>query len=252
MSNLQNSPKVLFCLYNSYFQSMADSSLEPKKHIIIFSHGHGVRQDDRGLLSDIARSLPEVSSILFDYYQIDEEKKTMLTCPFSVQAKKLNRIITAARQSNPEATIDIIGHSQGTLVVALARPEGIRKTILLAPVFDMSLEYTLARYRSNPEADINLNGISRLPVLDGLLRIVPPEYWRERLASNPIAEYNELAVKTEIIAISARQDQLLPAVDLKDLDKRIELVSLDGDHNFNGEARAPLIAAIRKIILDTN
>ena len=38
--------------------------MQPNKHIVIFSHGFGVRKDDRGLLTDIAKEIPEVESVL--------------------------------------------------------------------------------------------------------------------------------------------------------------------------------------------
>ena len=41
-----------------------------KNHFIIFSHGFGVQKDEHGLLTDIAQSIPEVESVLFDYYDI--------------------------------------------------------------------------------------------------------------------------------------------------------------------------------------
>ena len=66
------------------------------------------------------------------------------------------------------------------MTAALAKPDGIRKTIFLAPVLDMSIERTLKRYGSDPDSDINLDGISKLRVFDGFLRIVPREYWAER------------------------------------------------------------------------
>jgi len=223
--------------------------MSAKKHIIIYSHGFGTRKDDRGLLTDIADALPEVESILFDYYEIDEVEHTLTTCPFSVQVKKFNQIINKTRVANPEAIIDLICHSQGTIVAALAKPVGIRKTILLAPVFDLDLEHTLARYRFRSDATINLDGISKLPPLDGLIRIVPKEYWQERLTAKPIMEYNAFAKKTEIIVIRANQDQLSPMVDLSGLDSRIKLTSLDGDHNFNSSARDPLIAAVRDLLI---
>ncbi|MHB8904043.1 MAG: alpha/beta hydrolase, partial [Patescibacteria group bacterium] len=161
-----------------------------KKHIIIYSHGFGVRKDDNGLLTDIAAALPEVESILFDYFEVDENKKLMYICPLSSQVNKLNKIINEIKTSNPGAVIDLIGHSQGTVVASMTRPEGIRKAILLAPVFDMGLERTLVRYRSKPGAEINLEGISKIPSLNGLARIIPKEYWRERLAVKPFIEYN--------------------------------------------------------------
>lgn len=222
---------------------------QAKKHIVIYSHGFGVRKDDRGLLSDIAEYIPEVESVLFDYFKIDELAKTLTTCPPSEQASALNQIIKNARLANPGAVIDLICHSQGTIIAALAKPDKIRKVIFLAPVFDMGLERTMARYRTRPDAEINLEGISKLPPLDGLVRIVPAEYWRERRKLKPFVEYNDFAKKTEIIVVEAGQDDVLSKVDLKELDSGIKLIVLDGDHNFNGAARSPLIKVVRELLL---
>jgi pimeloyl-ACP methyl ester carboxylesterase len=214
------------------------------KHIIIFSHGFGVRKDDRGLLTDIASAFPEAECVFFDYFEVDEEKKTLMIRPLSVQAKMLNEVVQQARTSNPEATIDLICHSQGTMVAALAKPDGIRKTILLAPAFDMSLERSLKRY----SAYVNLNGISELPPVDGLTRVVPPEYWAERKDMKALEEYNKFSEKTELIAIEANQDQLLPKVDLTDLSPKVKLAPLDGNHGFAGEAREPLKARLKELL----
>ncbi len=221
----------------------------PNNHIVIYSHGFGVRKDDRGLLTDIAAALPEVGSILFDYFEIDEENKTLTTCPPSAQVEKLDHVIDEAKKNNPGATIDLICHSQGTIIAALAKPDGIRKTVLLAPAIDLSIERTLNRYRSRPDAEINLEGVSKLPVLDGLRRIVPAQYWEERKKLQPFREYNAFAEKTEIVIIRANQDEVLPQVDLSELSPKIKLTALDGDHNFNGSAREPLIKMIREYLL---
>ena len=220
-----------------------------KRHIIIYSHGFGVRRDDNGLLTDIAAALPEIESILFDYFEVNETKKEMLICSFSTQVEKLNQVISETRIANPEAIIDLICHSQGTIIAALAKPNGIRKTILLSPTFDISLEHSLVRYRSKPEAEINLQGVSKIPSSQGLVRIIPKEYWQERLATKPIVEYNALAKKTEIIAIIAKQDELSPVVDLKDLDPRIKLIYLDGDHGFSHPNRDPMIKVIKELLI---
>ena len=220
-----------------------------KKHIIIYSHGFGVRKDDNGLLSDIAEHLPEVESVLFDYYDIDEINNKLFICPSSKQVNKLNHIVFDIKQANPGAVIDLIAHSQGTVVAAMARPSGIRKAILLAPVFDMSLERTLSRYRTKSDAEVNINGISIIPSSTGLTRIIPKEYWQERLEITPFKEYNAFAEKTEIIAIKAKQDELVPKVDLKELDKRVKVMQLDGDHGFHVPNRELLINTIRELIL---
>jgi pimeloyl-ACP methyl ester carboxylesterase len=217
------------------------------KHIIIYSHGFGVRKDDLGLLSGIAEALPEAESILFDYFEINEEARTMSICPLSAQVKHLNQVISEVKAANPGAVIDLIGHSQGTIVAAMAKPDGIRKTILLSPPFDMSLERTLARYRSKPGAEINIEGTSIIPSSTGLTRIIPKEYWQERILVKPFEEYNALAEKTEITAVIANQDELIPRADLTELSPKIKVLTIDGDHNFNDLAREPLIKIIREI-----
>jgi len=223
--------------------------MESKKHIVIYSHGFGVRKDDRGLLSNIAESLPEVESILFDYYLVDEENKTITMCPPSEQAAKLTKVVHDAQAQYPEAIIDIIAHSQGTLVPALAQLHGIRKTILLAPVFDMSVERTLKKYRERPGAEVNLEGISKFPPVDGLTRLIPAEYWVERAALRPIEAYNNFTDDTELIVIEAKQDNILEKVDLSDLSPKIKQIPMDGDHGFYYEARQPLIDLIRNLLL---
>lgn len=218
------------------------------KHIIIYSHGFAVRKDDLGLLSGIAEALPEVESILFDYFEVNEVENTITVCPLSTQVKHLNQVVSEVKAANPEAIIDLIGHSQGTIVAAMAKPDGIRKTILLSPSFDMSLDRTLARYQSKPGVEINLEGTSIIPSSTGLTKIIPKEYWQERVLVKPFEEYNAFAEKTDLTFIIANQDQLSPKVDLTELSPKAHVLSIDGDHNFNDSARSPLIEIIRDLV----
>ena len=45
------------------------------EQVVVYSHGFGVRKDDRGLFTDIAAALPEAESVMFDYGSWDEEHK---------------------------------------------------------------------------------------------------------------------------------------------------------------------------------
>lgn len=223
--------------------------MSTKKHIVIYSHGFGVRKDDNGLLSDIAEHLPEVESVLFDYYDLDKVNNELLICPTSNQVDKLNQIINNIRITYPEAIIDLIAHSQGTIVAAMAKPNGIRKAIMLAPVFDMGLERTLSRYKTKLDAEVDINGISRIPSSSGMTRIIPKEYWQERINIKPFVEYNAFSEKTEIIVIEAKQDELVPKIDLKVLNERIKITTLDGDHGFHVPNRDHLIEVIRNLLI---
>lgn len=223
--------------------------MNSKKHIIIYSHGFAVQKDYMGLFTDIAGSMPEVESFLFDYYEVNKVENKILTCSFSEQVRKLNEVIDRIRSSHPDAIIDLMCHSQGTIVAAMARPDGIRKTIMISPVFNMDNERSLSRYRLKPDVKIDLNGISEIPSSTGLTKVIPKEYWRERSLIKPFIEFNALATKTEITVIEGNQDELLPKVDLSELDPKIRIISIDGDHNFSGVNRVVLKELVRKILL---
>jgi hypothetical protein len=106
----------------------------------------------------------------------------------------------------------------------------------------------LKRYSTKPDTHIDLEGVSTLYAMGGYVRYIPKEYWPERISVQPIPLYNELAEATELIAIEANQDNVLEKVDLSELSEKVEVIGLDGDHSFNGEARAPLIANILDIL----
>jgi ribA/ribD-fused uncharacterized protein len=219
-----------------------------KKHIIIFSHGFGTRKDDRGLLTDIAKVFPEAESILFDYNDIDEEKNILTARLLSEQARLLNDVIEKARFRNKNVDIDIVGHSQGCLVVGLAKPTGIRKTIFIAPSLDTDIEHTINMFKDRPGTEINLLGVSKLVRMDGSLTLVPGEFWVERKNANPIPIYNELSFNTELVIINAKQDEILGHTKTKGLDGRIKIFEIDGNHQFSGDARLVLLDKIKTFL----
>ena len=71
-----------------------------RPHIIIFSHDFGVRKHDRGLFTAVARTMPDATSILFDYYPINDESNTLTAKPLGEQARKLRKVINAAADFN--------------------------------------------------------------------------------------------------------------------------------------------------------
>ena len=220
----------------------------PKKHIIIFSHGFGVRKDDRGLFSDIAASLTDSEPVLFDYNEVHEATNTLTVRPLGVQAEMFKEILENVRENNPDAVIDVICHSQGALSVALLKPEGIRKTILIAPSLNPDIDRMVSLFKSRPGTEIYFDGISKLSRLDGSTTIVPAEYWEEYGRMRPIDLYNSLAEHTELTIIIAKQDEILGHRDTRGLNAKINIVKLDGAHNFAGEPRKILLNEIARIL----
>lgn len=219
----------------------------PKKHIIIFSHGFGVKKDARGLFTDIVAALPEAECLLFDYNKIDEEKNTVTVQPFSAQAAKLQDIALQARAENPAAIIDIVCHSQGSIVAALAHPQGIRKFVFIAPPFISSSEKMIANFEARPGTTIDRDGLSYLSRQDGTTTVIPPEYWSEKETVVPARSYSKLSEWNEVVIITANQDDVLVPIDSDEVECS-EMIALDGDHNFSGNSRAKLIETLVGIL----
>jgi len=234
----------------SAFQQRMNS----QEHIVIFSHGFGVKKDDRGLLSGpegIAEALQRegIETILFDYNELNEADNTMVTTPLSAQAKILENVITETREKNLEAVIDIVAHSQGCIAPAILLPKNIRKIVFIAPSFDAEMERMIDYFKKYPETEINLDGVTKLGRSDGSITYVPSLCWIDRGNTEPIPLYNQLSKITNLKIIRAGQDHILGAIEMNGLNEKIESFLLDGNHSFENEAREPLISKIRELLL---
>lgn len=209
--------------------------LETKLHIVIFSHGFGVRKEDRGLFTAIARSLPDVKSVLFDYNPINEASNTLTAKPIDEQARKLRKVINNTRAENPEAIIDLVCHSQGCIAAALLKPRGMRKVIFLTPPDDISEATVAKQLGSRLDTAIDTTTRTRLARTDGSTTVIHPEYWQSLAGIDPVKLYNRLARVTTLRIISVRQDEVLGKVAFEGIHPGISLVTLDGNHNFDDE-----------------
>lgn len=220
------------------------------KHIIVFSHGFGVRKDSRGLFTDIARFLDSSEFRMFDYDEVDDIHNTLTLRPLKSRASLLAQVLTEVRYSNPNAVIDLIAHSQGCIVAGLAKPVGIRKAILLAPPFRTGTARLMKRFEEHSGSEVNLEGVSRLPRRDGSTTLVPAEYWKDLDNIDPVHLYNDFPKISKLTVIEASQDEVLDYKNLVGLDSKIKVVHLNGDHNFTGEAREGLLKTIKEIMKD--
>ena len=222
-----------------------------RKHIVIFSHGFGVQKDALGLFTDIEKALSPhgIESVMFDYCDYNEETKEIFVPSFSEQTKKLQIVIDETLKNFPDATVDIIGHSQGPIMVALANITGIRKVIAMSPFFHTDIHEITERYKKFPQSEINFSGISRRARSNGTTTVIPSEYWSERFATDVYDLYNKLALITDLTIINAGEDQVMKdkgADLLKIFNTRI--INIHGDHDFSKEYRSDLINLIGGII----
>ena len=218
------------------------------KHVVIFSHGFGVRKDSRGMFSEIVAALPECECVLFDYNVRDEAANTETIKPLADQAKVFEEVLKQTRLEYPNAIIDIVTHSQGAVAPALVHPAGIRKTILLAPPFSLDANRTASWFIGRPGSNLDFGGISRLARRDGSTTLVPAAYWAGLSSIDPIALYDFFAEQTELTIITAKQDELIRRLGERKLSDKIKVLDLDGDHNFTGEARAGLVETVVKLL----
>lgn len=220
------------------------------KHIIVFSHGFGVQRDARGLFTDIAKALPSVETVMFDYNAFDAKENTVTVRPLREQAKILEEKIRGIRKIYSNAIVDIICHSQGAVAPALANLEGmnIRKVICLAPPESLSFERMLQTFQSRPGTTIDMEGVSRLARRDGSFTLVPKEYFEDRKTLDPMNLYGHLSEKTELIIVIADQDEILGEPDFSLL-SRARIVRISGDHNFTEKYREGLVESVKEEIL---
>jgi hypothetical protein len=216
-------------------------------HVIVYSHGFGVRKEDRGLFTAIARALPDAKSILFDYNPVNEKSNTLTAKPLDEQARKLRKVINAARAEYPGAVIDVVCHGQGCVVVGLVKPRDIRKVIMLTPPDDISQATLAEQLGARMETAVDVTVRTRLPGTDGSTTVIHPEYWQSLAGVEPVKLYNRLARFTALRIINARQDEVLGEVSWEGIDPSISLVTLDGGHNFDDEeSRKRMIYILQK------
>ncbi|HSW81751.1 MAG TPA: hypothetical protein VLG40_05160 [Candidatus Saccharimonas sp.] len=218
--------------------------------VVIFSHGFGVRQDGRGLFTAITKLLPGIEPVMFDYNQFDETTNTMTVTSLHEHVAKLQQVMDETRRTYPNATIDLVCHSQGCVTAAMAQLEGIRTTIFLAPPdrrfgfgrIQQKIEALLKR----PGAIQNADGSLRYPRRDGSTTIILPSYWQSRDGVDAIKLYQLLATKTRLIIVQATHDEVIGVTDFSDLPETVRIIKIDSGHDFEGKARQEVAGFVAK------
>ncbi len=217
--------------------------------IILYSHGFGVRKDDGGLFTDIATELNGSQHVMFDFNQINVETNAITVAPLDKQVELLRLHYNAQRDKHPDAIIDLICHSQGCVVAGLAKLQGIRKTILLAPPIRFLSAEAKLKQMLEREGTVVEYGVVSYPRKDGSKTIIKQDYWKSRdRVTDPITLYNELSQNAETILVNALNDEVLGKTDYSTISNRICVIDLDANHDFTGESRQTLLKTIRNVL----
>lgn len=217
------------------------------KHIIVYSHGFGVRKDDRGLFTDIANALPRAEHIQFDYNLIDEQTNTLTVSPLQRQVQLLKEQLD---KIDSDATVDLVAHSQGCVVAALAKPQNVRQVLCLAPPDNVDVERLINFFGSRNGSVINLESQSKIPRRDGSTTIIPASYWQSLKGLDVIRIYNRLPDLAKVKFLIANEDEVLGTSNFDKTDERIDLVQLGGSHDFTSDARQPLVDYVKNELMN--
>lgn len=215
------------------------------KHFTLYSHGFGVDKTGRGLLTDIAASLPDSEPILFDYNNYDTDGN-MTVSPVLKEVEKLEQHLSKLPE---DAVVDIIAHSQGCIIAALAKlPQNIRKIVLVAPPLSFSSERRISHFKGREGAVINLDGQSRVPRRDGTMTFIPADFWNSLDNIDVVEALKKLASKHDLTIIKAVGDEIIGDINLDDLAKTSTIIKISADHNFTGDARGQLCKEIVNVL----
>jgi hypothetical protein len=217
--------------------------------IVLYSHGFGVYKDDRGLFPDIAAGLPDTKPVMFDYNRAEADN-TLIASTLKEQVEKLRQAHATIKANDPDATIDLVCHSQGCVIAAMAQLEGIRRTIFLAPpdaTFGANIDQKIANLKERkkrPGTKILSDGSISYPRRDGSTTIIPQAYWDSRKDVNPIPLYTALAAHTELIIIQATHDEVIGMTDFSQLPAKAKIIQMDTGHDFEGKDRQRIVHVV--------
>jgi pimeloyl-ACP methyl ester carboxylesterase len=210
---------------------------------VIFSHGFGVRKDSKGLFTDLQTGLaPKYAGHMLDL-NILEAEQVIIVPPVTEQAR-----ILESRIREESGEVDIIAHSQGTLVAAaLPANLAIRHIILLAPPVKLASKLMSDTYADHPMTQTMPDGHLQFVRKNGDRMWMSPEYRQQMRGVDPVAWINKLATRYPVTLIRATDDEILDTIDDSGF-KNITVINLPGDHDFDPPARDALIEVIKSIL----
>lgn len=214
---------------------------------LVFSHGFGVKKDSRGMFTDIAASFQNYISVMFNYNEIDASTGLVTVAPLRAQSQLLLQQIDNILDKDARADITVIAHSQGCVALALAKPK-LKQAVLLTPPDNVSGKRVENYFSKYPGTTLESDGTIRVPRKDGTITRITKEFFDDIGSINAIKSYVNLAKVTESTIVVAKGDEILRPVDFTALPKSVEILKIDGDHNFTGEYRAGLIETLKTII----
>jgi len=220
---------------------------QPGKQIAIFSHGFGVKRDSRGMFTDITQGLPaDFGYILFDYNYIDGSHVHLRG--YNEQTEMLRAVLDFAVKKTE--SVHVIGHSMGAITVSLLGDMRFQNVVLLAP--PVSTSRSRKYFNEYPGAYRDHNNILAIPRKDGTTTHVPDSFFDDAEKVDPIAVMSAYAQKHPVVIVQAKDEDVLSHTENYDhlaTADGVELIRINGNHNFDPPHRLELVAAINQLLI---
>jgi hypothetical protein len=217
------------------------STTSANNTVLLFSHGFGIRKDNIGLFTFLSERFQGLGyeTVLFDYYDYNEETKEVYTVPFSKQAEILQKQLNIIKEQHPDKEINIIAHSQGCIIPTLCDVTGVSRVVGISPFFLTDKSAVFNRYSARSGSVTDFDNISRRKHSDGTTTVIHPEYWTERFNTHVEDLYNDLALKTKLTLICGMKDEIMKDIDLRKF-KYTRIINTESNHDFTLEYREML------------
>jgi len=213
-------------------------------HMVVFSHGFGVRRDARGMFTDIVDNLSDGFGFVLFEYNLPEGDKLRLTS-LSDQVARLKQVIAWTRQQPGAESISIIAHSKGCTVTALAQPDNVGSVIMLTPPLHVG-SGTMVMFTTRPGA-VREGDTWSIPRSDGTTSLVDQAVFEEMSTVDGEKAVVDYAHLQSLHIVTAGDDRILPNQDYSRV-AACPGATLDtipnASHDFAGDARRPLIALV--------
>jgi pimeloyl-ACP methyl ester carboxylesterase len=221
------------------------------KHMVVFSHGFGVRNDARGMFTDIAQALPkDWGYALFDYDGFDETSRQQKVVGFAARVQRLQTVLEWVQAQDGVEKVSIVGHSIGALTIANLAPEHAASIVLIAPPLSLGSRFA---EQFTKRADARHDGHTWfIPRADGTITVVDDEVLAELMNVDAEGELAKLALFRPYAIILAGVDEVIPDADYTEL-ITMPSVTMEGvdraNHDFDGTARAELVTLVLKQLM---
>lgn len=218
-------------------------------HMVVFSHGFGVtREGGDNIFLDIIKQLPtDFGYVLFDYNKILGQKVEL--SDFASQVHKLKSIVEWLAEQPQIKTINLIGHSMGCIIIALAALEKTQTTVMIAPPTHIG-ENTRSYFTSKPGAKHHEKHWT-LPRDNGSISVIPDSFIDEIESIDAFKVLKDYGQKQGYALVVAGKDEVLGDSEYGKLSatKGIVMHTMPGaDHHFSGNSRQQLIELVKKTL----